>query len=127
MPQGFVYILGSDSGTLYIGVTSQLGKRILQHKSGRRSMFTGKYGVDRLLYVEQFEDIRNAIMREKSLRGITRAKKLALIREKNPEFRDLAQTLGWLPIGPEQSIEATDAALADPSPVAGNVQTSGQG
>ncbi len=111
MPQGFVYILDSDSGTLYIGVTSQLGKRILQHKSGGGSVFTGKYGVHRLLHVEQFEDIRNAIMREKSLKGITRAKKLALIREKNPEFRDLAARLGWLPIGPEQNIADTDAAI----------------
>jgi putative endonuclease len=111
MPQGFVYILGSDSGTLYIGVTSQLGRRILQHKNGRGSVFTGKYGVNRLLYVEQFEDIRNAITREKSLKGITRAKKLALIREKNPEFRDLAARLGWLPIGAGQSTADTDAAI----------------
>ncbi len=111
MPQGFVYILGSDTGTLYIGVTSQLGKRILQHKRGEGSTFTSKYGYHRLLHVEQFEDIRNSIMREKSLKGITRAKKLALIREKNPEFRDLAQTLGWLPIGPEQSTTDVDAAI----------------
>jgi putative endonuclease len=111
MPQGFVYILGSDTGTLYIGVTNSLGKRVLQHKSGSGSKFTAKYDCHRLLYYEMFVDIRNAISREKALKGITRAKKLALIRTMNPEFRDLGERFGWLPIGPEQSMAATDAAI----------------
>ena len=80
MPRGYVYILGSKTGTLYIGVTSRLGSRILEHKSGEGSEFTAKYGCHRLLYYESFEDVRNAISREKSLKGKIRAKKIALIR-----------------------------------------------
>ena len=111
MPQGFVYIVGSKTGTLYIGVTSKLAQRILQHKSGEGSQFTSLYGCNRLLYFERFEDIRNAINREKSLKGKTRAKKIALIIIINPEFRDLAETWGWLRIGEQQSIAEIEAWL----------------
>ena len=111
MPQGFVYMVGSNTGTLYIGVTSKLGERILQHKNGDGSKFTSLYGCNRLLYYERFEDIRNAISREKSLKGKTRAKKLALIKAINPELRDLAQTWGWLRIGEQQSIAEVEAWL----------------
>ncbi len=111
MPRGYVYILGSNTGTLYIGVTSRLGGRILEHKRGEGSEFTSKYGCHRLLYSEMFEDIRNAISREKSLKGKTRAKKIALIQTMNPEFRDLAATWGWLRIGREQSIAEMDVWL----------------
>ena len=108
---GFVYIVGSNTGTLYIGVTSNLGQRILQHKRGEGSDFTTRYGCHRLLYFEQFEDIRSAISREKSLKGKTRAKKLALIQTENPEYRDLAATWGWMRIGSQQSIAETEAWL----------------
>ena len=111
MPRGFVYILGSSTGTLYIGVTSRLGSRILEHKRGVGSEFTAKYGCHRLLYYESFEDFRNAIGREKSLKGKTRAKKIALIQTINPEFRDLARLWGWLRIGREQSIAEVDRWL----------------
>ncbi len=113
MPRGYVYILGSNTGTLYIGVTSRLGNRILEHKRGVGSEFTAKYGCHRLLYYESFEDIRNAISREKSLKGKTRAKKIALIEATNPEFRDLAHTWGWLRIGSAQSIAETDRWLEE--------------
>ena len=79
MPRGYVYILGSNTGTLYIGVTSRLGSRILEHKRGEGSEFTAKYGCHRLLYYESFEDIRDAISCEKSLKGKTRSKKVALV------------------------------------------------
>lgn len=108
---GFVYIVGSSTGTLYIGVTSNLGQRILQHKRGEGSDFTTRYGCHRLLYSERFDDIRNAISREKSLKGKTRAKKLALIQASNPEYRDLAATWGWLRIGSQQSLAEMDAWL----------------
>ncbi len=111
MPQGFVYILGSDTGTLYIGVTSDLSCRILEHKRGEGSQFTTRYGCHRLLYYEMFDDMGNAIAREKSLKGKTRAKKVALIREVNPEFKDLAERSGWPAIGPRQSIVETDKAI----------------
>ena len=113
MPRGYVYVLGSNTGTLYIGVTSRLGSRILEHKRGQGSEFTAKYGCHRLLYYESFEDIRNAISREKSLKGKTRAKKIALIETMNPGFRDLAQTWGWLRIGREQSTGEMDAWLEE--------------
>ncbi len=111
MPQGFVYIVGSKTGTLYIGVTSKLGERILQHKSGGGSQFTSLYGCNRLLYYERLEDIRNAISREKSLKGKTRAKKIALITTMNQDFGDLAATWGWLRIGEQQSIAEVEAWL----------------
>src|SRR5580693_4923576 len=95
MPGGYIYILGSDTGTLYIGVTSNLYQRVMQHKEGTFEGFTAEYGCERLLYFERYEDIGNAIAREKQLKGWRREKKLNLIRTINPEFKDLAQTWGW--------------------------------
>ena len=90
---GFVYILGSRSLVLYVGVTSNLEARIHQHKSKTFRGFTAKYRVDRLLYHEHFGDIRNAIEREKQIKGWLRQRKLALIETMNPVFADLAA--GW--------------------------------
>ena len=95
MPGGNIYILGSDTGTLYIGVTSNLYLRVMQHKEGTFEGFTAEYGCKRLLYFERYEEIPNAIAREKQLKGWRREKKLNLIRTINPEFKDLAQTWGW--------------------------------
>ena len=92
---GHVYILGSDTGTLYIGVTSGLYIRIIQHRKGTLSGFAHKYHCHRLLYVEPFTDIDEAIAREKQLKGWRRQKKLDLIRTTNPDFKDLAEKLGW--------------------------------
>jgi putative endonuclease len=111
MPNGFVYIVGSDTGTLYIGVTSRLTSRILEHKAGIGSAFTARYGCHRLLYYESYADIRDAIGREKSLKGKTRAKKLVLIRQDNPEFQDIAKGWGWLSIGPAHRIEDIEEEL----------------
>ena len=101
---GHVYILGSDTGTLYIGVTSGIYNRTIQHRTGKGSSFAHKYGCHRLLYVEPFERIEEAITRETQLKGWTRAKKLALIARQNPEFKDYARYWGWQIIGPSQSI-----------------------
>ena len=95
MPAGYTYIMGSTSGTLYIGVTSDLDTRILQHKNGTFEGFSKTYGCTRLLYYEKYDDIRTAVAREKQLKGWRREKKLNLIRTTNPEFRDLAEKLGW--------------------------------
>src|SRR5271166_4860043 len=73
----YVYILASSSGTLYIGVTNDLRKRVWQHKNHLIGGFTSTYNVDRLLYFEEFVDIRNAIRREKQLKGWSRQKKIA--------------------------------------------------
>jgi putative endonuclease len=95
MPAGYTYIMGSDTGTLYIGVTSDLDTRIRQHKNGTFEGFSKRYGCTRLLYYEEYGDIRTAIGREKQLKGWRREKKLNLIRTANPEFKDLAEKWGW--------------------------------
>ena len=93
MKGGYVYILSSKSGVLYIGVTSRLDTRFLQHKKKLIGGFSAKYHTDRLVYFEGFEDIRVAIAREKQLKGWRRAKKIALIESLNPAWRDLSTNL----------------------------------
>jgi putative endonuclease len=92
--QPAVYILASRrNGTLYVGVTSNLEHRVWQHKKDACSGFTRKYGVHRLVYVELYESIVNAIEREKQLKKWNRAWKLELIESMNPEWRDLWEDL----------------------------------
>ena len=86
-----VYILCSASGVLYTGVTNHLERRVLQHKAKETAGFTQRYEVTRLVYFQPFGDIRDAIQREKEIKGWRREKKLALIREVNREFRDLSK------------------------------------
>jgi putative endonuclease len=95
MPVGYTYIMGSPTGVLYIGITSRLGLRIFQHKNGIFEGFSKTYNCTRLLHFEKYEDIRNAIRREKQLKGWCREKKLNLIRSTNPDFKDLAETWNW--------------------------------
>jgi putative endonuclease len=87
----FVYILASLSGTLYIGVTNDLQRRAWQHKQHDIEGFTKEYDVDRLVYWETFYDVRNAIDREKQLKGWRREKKIALIEKLNPQWKDLSR------------------------------------
>ncbi len=90
----WVYILASGkNGTLYIGVTNSLERRTWQHQHKTADCFTKRYGVDQLVYFEDFRDITNAIAREKQLKAGSRAKKIALIERDNPEWRDLSA--GW--------------------------------
>src|ERR1022692_3074223 len=89
----FVYILGSLSGTLYIGITSNLVFRIRHHKDHTFRGFTAKDDVDRLLYYETYGEVSTAIAREKQLKGWKREKKLALIEKSNPQWKDLSH--GW--------------------------------
>ena len=87
---GYVYILFSQrNGTLYVGVTSNLIKRIYEHKNKFVEGFTKKYGVDKLGYYEIYEDIEKAIEREKKLKNSSRRKKLELIETNNPNWVDL--------------------------------------
>ena len=92
--KAWVYILASDLGVLYIGVTSNIYKRVLDHRSGIRSGFATKYRCHRLIYYEEYAYMTSAIAREKELKGWTRAKKLALVKEKNEYYRDLAEDWG---------------------------------
>ncbi len=91
---GFVYIVSNKrDGTLYIGVTSDLSRRIYEHREERTKGFTQRYGLHRLAYYESFDDIRAAIQREKTLKHWPRVWKLALIQDMNPEWADLYETL----------------------------------
>lgn len=88
-----VYLLASRTCTLYTGVTSDLIRRVSEHKLGLISGFTKAYGVNRLVYYEQYNDPATAIAREKQIKAWTRAKRVALIEAENPEWRDLSE--GW--------------------------------
>jgi putative endonuclease len=86
----YVYILASRrNGTLYIGVTNDLVRRIHEHKTGAVAGFTRKYGVKQLVYFEQFADPRTAIQREKTMKLWPRKWKLNAIERDNPTWRDL--------------------------------------
>jgi putative endonuclease len=87
----WVYILASSSGTLYIGITSDLHRRVFEHKQGKVEGFTKEYAVDRLVYGEGFDDVLKAIAREKQLKGWRREKKIALFEKMNPSWKDLAK------------------------------------
>ena len=92
--QGFVYILFSKpNGTLYVGVTSDLQKRIYEHKNKLAGGFTKKYGIDKLGYYEVCDGMKGAIAREKQLKGGSRADKIKLIMQNNPQWRDLYDDL----------------------------------
>jgi putative endonuclease len=87
---GTTYILTNrPGGALYIGVTSNLIRRIYEHRSGIGSAFTGSYDITRLVWFEQYDEIVAAITREKQLKAWRRAWKIALIREHNPKWDDL--------------------------------------
>jgi putative endonuclease len=86
----YVYILASRiGGTLYVGVTNDLIRRVAEHKSKPIESFTERYDVVRLVYFEQFDDPENAISREKRLKKWNRAWKIRLIEEHNPNWDDL--------------------------------------
>ena len=90
MKNYFVYLLASQPrGTLYLGVTSDLVRRVAEHRNGTRDGFTEKYGVHRLVWYEQFFDVREAIAREKKLKKWRRAWKVSLIEERNVHWDDL--------------------------------------
>ena len=89
-----VYILASKrNGTLYTGVTSDLARRVAEHKSDLVEGFTKRYGVHMLVYCEWHNDMRSAISREKQIKKWNRAWKLRLIERDNPEWRDLTEDL----------------------------------
>ncbi|MFC3693676.1 GIY-YIG nuclease family protein [Chenggangzhangella methanolivorans] len=90
----YVYILASGQhGTLYVGVTTDLSRRIEQHRSGAVPGFTKAYGVTRLVYYEAFDSILEARARERTLKGWRRDWKTTLIESVNPDWSDLSATL----------------------------------
>ena len=93
MKNFYVYILSNAARTLSIGVTNNLERRMYEHKSKIISGFTKKYNLTKLVYYEITTDIRDAIYREKQLKGWLRSKKIALIEEDNPGWDDLSFSL----------------------------------
>jgi putative endonuclease len=85
----YVYILTNDSGTLYIGVTNDIERRIGEHRLGTVPGFTLKYRLRRVVYVEETNDVHEALAREKQLKKWRREKKIALVNTINPDWRDL--------------------------------------
>jgi len=87
----YVYIMTNRTKTLYTGVTNDLERRVLEHKNKLVECFTKKYNISKLVYFEDTDDVRIAIMREKQIKGWLRKKKIALIETVNPEWRDLSE------------------------------------
>jgi putative endonuclease len=93
----YTYILASASGTLYIGITNDIKRRVAEHKAKINDGFSSKYSCDRLVYIERFFDPSDAILREKQLKRWNREKKEWLIRSQNPGWKDMSE--GWrLPV-----------------------------
>jgi len=100
----WIYVLASrPHGTLYIGVTQSLERRVWQHRIGAIEGFTKRYGIKRLVYFEEFRDIGNAIVRETQLKGWLRRKKVSLIEKDNPMWNDLAAEWFRIPTEPEHN------------------------
>lgn len=92
--QGFTYIITNSSNTtLYIGVTSNLIKRIWEHKNHVVNGFSKRYNLEKLVYFEQCDSIETAILREKFLKGKTRQYKISLIEKGNPTWKDLFEDI----------------------------------
>ena len=89
----YVYIMTNQSRNLYVGVTNNIRRRVEEHKNGLTKGFTSRYNIDILVYVETFSDIGSAIAREKQIKYWRREKKLQLINQENPEWRDLSDGL----------------------------------
>jgi putative endonuclease len=90
----YVYIMSNRrNGVLYVGVTTNLPKRSFEHREGLVDGFTKRYGLKSLVYYEIFDDVRDAIQREKAMKHWPRAWKVRLIHGVNPEWKDLYETL----------------------------------
>ena len=89
-----VYIPASPTRRLYVGVTSDLARRVHEHKSGLVPGFTARYNINRLVHFEETNSVRTAIAREKQIKGWLRKRKTALIESLNPAWEDLAE--GWV-------------------------------
>ena len=105
----YTNIVASRSHTLYVGVTGNLRKRIFEHKWREHDGFTERYNCDRLVWFENYQDVRKAIAREKQLKGWRRSRKIALIEATNPAWVDLSRE--WYDVEPADLKRATDRML----------------
>jgi predicted GIY-YIG superfamily endonuclease len=124
MKTSHVYIMASATRTTYIGVTTDLEVRVWEHKTHAYDGFTKRYNITKLVYIEEFSRIDDAIAWEKALKGKTRAKKIAVIEERNPRWNDLAWNwYGDLPAEeapPAVASAVTCSSRGDSSPPAQN-------
>ena len=90
MAEYYVYIMTNKSRTLYTGVTNNLKRRVYEHKHKLVPGFTSKYNITQLVYWEEYKDVRDAIAREKEIKGSLRSKKIALIESMNPRWDELS-------------------------------------
>jgi len=86
----WVYIMSSVSRVLYVGIINSIERRVTEHKSKRAPGFSARYNTHALVYFEPFGNVRAAIAREKQIKGWLRAKKVALIKSSNPQWKDLS-------------------------------------
>jgi len=93
MKKYYIYIMTNSTGTLYIGVTSDLHRRVYEHKQKLIDGFTRKYNITRLAYYEETSAVQTALAREKEIKKWRRSKKIALIKARNPKWADLSA--GW--------------------------------
>ena len=94
MKKGYIYILSNKTNeVLYVGVTSNLVRRVYEHRNHMIPGFTDKYNVTKVLYFEEYTLVKDAIAREKQLKGWRHDKKMGLIKEMNPELKDLFNDL----------------------------------
>ena len=89
----YVYMLTNRTGSIYVGVTNDLARRLWEHRSGLVPGFTQRYNMDRLIYYEAFDRVEHAIDREKQIKRWRREKKLNLIATVNPDWRDLGAAI----------------------------------
>jgi len=92
MKEYFVYVMTNSSRTLYTGVTNNLIRRVAEHKQGKVKGFTSKYNIKRLVYFESGSEINEALFREKQIKGWLREKKISLIEQENPDWKDLSES-----------------------------------
>jgi putative endonuclease len=90
MRKYYIYIMNSPTGTIYVGMTNDLPRRVYEHKHKLIEGFTKKYNISRLAYFEETPDVYAAINREKEIKGWRRSKKIELIKSMNPKWEDLA-------------------------------------
>lgn len=93
MMKYYVYIMASESGTLYVGVTNNIVRRVHEHKNDLAEGFTSKYSCHKLVLIEEYSDIKDALNREKQLKNWRRDKKEFLISKANPKWADLYEQL----------------------------------
>ena len=91
MRKYWVYIMTNGSKTLYTGMTGDIARRVYEHRNHLVPGFTSRYNIDRLVHAESFSEVRDAIARERQIKGWVRSRKLALITGTNPDWRDLGE------------------------------------